>query len=93
MSDIKDKIRLPHSVLMKDRATLSLSGVTDVDSFDEGTIIAYTDYGELTVRGSGLHISQLSIETGELNIDGEISSLIYLDNQPKSHGFLSKVFR
>ncbi len=93
MNEIKDKIRTPHSVLMKDRGQLSLSGVTDVDSFDESAIIAYTDYGELTVRGNRLHISQLNIESGELNIDGEISSLTYLENQPKAQSFLAKVFR
>ena len=39
----KDKIRLPHNLILKDRGELTLSGVTDVDSFDETTIIAYTD--------------------------------------------------
>ena len=71
----KDKIRLPHNLILKDRAELTLSGVTDVDSFDETTIIAYTDYGELTVKGENLHINMLNIDTGDLSIDGRVSSL------------------
>ncbi len=89
----EDKIKLPHSLILKDRSQLTLSGVTDVDSFDESTIVAYTDYGELTVKGENLHISMLNIDTGDLSIDGRISSLTYLENQPKSTSFFGKVFR
>ena len=78
---------------MKDREELTLSGVTDVDSFDETTVIAYTDYGELTVTGTNLHISSLNIDKGELSIDGRIASLTYIDQQPNKGGFFSKVFR
>ncbi len=93
MTDSKDKIILPHNVIMKDRGELSLSGVTDVDSFDENTIIAYTDYGELTITGTELHISSLNIDKGELSVDGRISQLSYADRQPDKGGFFSKVFR
>jgi sporulation protein YabP len=89
----KDKIRLPHNLILKDRAELTLSGVTDVDSFDETTIIAYTDYGELTVSGTNLHIISLDVDKGEMSVDGKISSLIYVDQGPKTTGFFSKVFR
>ena len=89
----EDKIRMPHSLILKDRAQLTLSGVTDVDSFDESIIVAYTDYGELTVKGENLHISMLNIDTGDLSIDGRVLSLTYLENQPKSTSFFGKVFR
>lgn len=89
----EDKIKMPHSLILKDRSQLTLSGVTDVDSFDETTIVAYTDYGELTVKGENLHISMLNIDTGDLSIDGRVSSLTYLENQPKSTSFFGKVFR
>ncbi len=89
----ENKIKMPHSLILKDRSQLTLSGVTDVDSFDENLITAYTDYGELTVKGEGLHISVLNTDTGELSIDGKVSSLTYLENQPKATSFFSKVFR
>ena len=93
MTDNKDKIVMPHNVIMTDREELTLSGVTDVDSFDESTVIAYTDYGELTITGTNLHISSLNIDKGELSVDGRISSLAYIDRQPDKGGFFSKVFR
>lgn len=89
----KDKIKLPHNLILKDRAELTLSGVTDVDSFDETTIIAYTDYGELTVSGNNLHISSLDIDKGELSVDGTVNSLVYINQGTKATGFFSKVFR
>lgn len=71
---------------------MTLTGVSDVDSFDEQTIIVRTAMGELTVRGEGLHISRLNTETGELNITGNISAMAYTDDRAKS-GILSRMFR
>lgn len=92
-TDEKTIQRLPHNVIMEDRKKLSLSGVTDIDSFDEQTIIAVTEAGELTIRGWNLHITRLNLEQSELMVDGEISSLTYTDTRPKAQGFFSKVLR
>ena len=85
--------KLPHNIIMEDRKKLSVSGVTDIDSFDEQTIIAITDLGELTIRGWNLHITRLNLEQSELMVDGDISSLTYTDVRPKAQGFFSKVLR
>ncbi len=87
------RIKMPHNLVMEDRKTLSITGVCDVDSFDESTIIVFTDMGELTVRGFDLHIKNLNIEAGEVSLEGKISSLSYADNMAKTGGFFSKVFR
>ncbi|MGN0468316.1 MAG: YabP/YqfC family sporulation protein, partial [Acutalibacteraceae bacterium] len=62
-------------------------------SFDETTIIAYTDYGELTINGTSLHICKLNIEDGELSVEGNIVSMTYIDHQPKNQSFFGKIFR
>ncbi len=93
MTETKDKIKLPHHLILRDRGELSITGVTQVDSFDESNIIAYTDYGELTIGGSMLHIVNLNLDTGDLSVEGDISSLSYLDREPKGGGFFSRVFR
>ncbi len=86
---------MPHNVVMEDRRLLTVSGVADVDSFDEHTVTVFTDMGELTVRGDDLHINRLSVEVGELLLEGKIMALIYQDDGPKGGGggFLKKVFR
>ncbi len=93
MTDEKKMPKLPHSIIMEDRKKLSVSGVTDIDSFDEQTIIAITDLGELTIRGWNLHITRLNLEQSELLVDGEISSLTYTDTRPQAKGFFAKVLR
>lgn len=93
MADNRDKLVIPHNITLKERSSLTVSGVTDVDSFDDVTVVAYTDIGELTVKGEELHINKLNTETGELFVEGKISSLSYLDEAPKSTSFFSKVFR
>lgn len=88
------KPKISHNIIMEDRCQLTVSGVTDIDSFDEQTIIVITEMGELTVRGEELHINRLSLEVGELLVEGSISSLTYADREEKSPGgFFAKVFR
>lgn len=85
--------RIAHNVIMENRHTLSLSGVRDVDSFDEQTVVLITEMGELTIRGIGLHIIRLDQESGELYMDGEISELVYTDEKPEQKGLFSRLFR
>lgn len=93
MADEKRVSAMPHNLVLEDRRLLTVSGVSDVDSFDEETVVVFTDLGELTVRGSNLHINRLSVDVGELTVEGNIAALIYSDEAPKSGGFFSKVFR
>ena len=85
---------MPHNIILEDRRLLTVSGVADVDSFDERMVTVFTDMGELIVRGSDLHINRLSVETGELLLEGKITSLTYQEEAPKAAGgFFGKVFR
>lgn len=94
MQEEKKTVTLPHNLVLEDRRSLTVSGVSDVDSFDEQTVIVFTEMGELTVRGEQLHINKLSVDTGDLSIEGKISSLTYTDEGPRQGGgFFSRVFR
>ncbi len=85
---------IPHCVSMEDRRKLNLTGVNDVESFDEQSVTVLTGYGELSVRGDSLKIGRLSTDTGEMSIEGRIDALVYSDEVPKQGGgFFSKVFR
>ncbi len=82
----------PHNLSLAERRRLTLSGVEDVESFDEASITLYTSSGLLMIRGSGLKIEKLSIEGGELSVEGRIDSLEYEDSSPERGGFWSRVF-
>lgn len=61
---------LHHNLILEDRSAMNLSGVTDVDCFDERTIRLYTQLGELVIKGKNLHIDTVSVETGDMRVSG-----------------------
>ena len=95
MQDENKVMRLPHNIILEDRKSLSVSGVNDIDSFDENYIVLFTELGELTVKGRNLHISKLNVDTGELTMDGEIIAIYYNEETAKksSGGMFAKMFR
>ena len=76
---------MPHQLILDDRRRLSLSGVSDVDSFDDTTVIAHTTLGDLTLKGQGLHICRLNTETGDLSLEGQIDLLEYTEAKPRGN--------
>ena len=61
--------------------TGSVTGIQDVVAFDENQIVLDTDMGLLTVKGKGLHVSRLTLEKGEVDIEGTVDSLVYSSNE------------
>ena len=85
-----------HNIIMENRKKISVSGVEDVDSFDEETVVIFTNMGLLTIKGTDLHINKLNIEAGDVAIEGEIDSFEYSDAEGKrsgGQGFFSKMFK
>ncbi len=80
-----------HGISLEDRRKLDVTGVEDVESFDENLIVMNTSSGDLIVRGSGLHIEKISLDIGQLSVEGSISELSYEDKAP-SGGFWQKLF-
>ena len=88
----EQNLKKPNLVTLENREKLTLTGVNDVESFDEQCVVVYTDYGQLTIRGSGLNITKLSVESGDLAVDGNIFFLTYTENRPNEN-FFKKLFR
>lgn len=88
------KASMPHNVILESRSRMTISGVTEIESFDEQSVVLYCTAGELAIRGEGLHISRIDVDTGELNLEGErIDALSYADNAPVRGGILGRLFR
>lgn len=83
----------PHHVVMEERRRLSVSGVEDVERFDENTIVLSTTQGAMTVTGENLHIEKLSLDGGDLKVEGEIESLVYEEDRGSSGGFFARLLR
>ena len=83
------------NIILENRSKLSISGVLDVLSFDDQVVILETDLGLLTVKGENLRINKLSIDTSEVIVEGDISTLGYSDKstEKNSVSFLGKIFK
>ena len=84
------------NLILENRKKLSISGVSDVLSFDDQIVILDTNLGLLTVKGENIRINKLSLDTSEVIVDGEISSLTYSQKVPEKNGgtsLLSKIFK
>ena len=70
-----------HACRLETRNAASLTGVREVVSFDENQVVMDTDMGLLTIKGKDLHVSRLTVEKGEMEVEGQIDSLTYSSNE------------
>jgi len=77
------QVKQNHNLILENRKSLSISGITDVDSFDEKAICLFTQLGELTIQGRELHIDSMSVETGDMTITGDVWAIVYGDKDKK----------
>lgn len=81
----------PHRLTLEDRQHLSLSGVTDVDSFDDTVVLLRTNRGLMTIRGEGLQLKNLNLEGGEVRVDGTVTAIVYEQSTHEGGGFLRRL--
>lgn len=87
----ENRIALPHKLTLNERRQLSMTGVSEVVSFDDTTVVLNTQLGILRIHGKDLQLKTLSLEGGQVAVDGSVSALIYEESQ-KSGGWLSRLF-
>ena len=77
--DEKSNVGKSHKVLLVNRTTGAFSGVVDVLSFDVSEMLLETELGMLLIKGHDLHVNRLSLEKGEIDVEGRIDALTYSD--------------
>jgi sporulation protein YabP len=87
--------RASHTVHIDNRKKATVTGVTDVDSFDESSIAFSIEDGFATIVGKNLHISRLSLEDGQMQVEGEIIGLEYAEREHKEEkqGIFSRMWK
>nr|WP_314460920.1 sporulation protein YabP [uncultured Clostridium sp.] len=86
----------PHRLTIDNRASSTMTGIRDVVSFDENQVVLDTDMGLLTLKGKDLHVSRLTLEKGEVDLNGSIESLLYSSNEAlrrSGESLLSRLFK
>ena len=91
--DIKVTRQRSHTVTMDNRERVSVTGVEDVPSFNENEVVMTTQAGVLTMFGQNMHIARLSLDEGQLVVEGLIFGMDYADHQPEKVGLFTKLFK
>ena len=81
---------MPHDLQLKERKSLTMSGVTEVVSFDDSTVVLQTSLGTLVVQGRELQLKTLSLEGGQVAVEGTVTALTY--EEPRSGGWRQRLF-
>ena len=92
MNDFTGVPAAGHRLELVGREKLTVSGVEDVERFDENGIVMSTSAGVLVVTGEDLHIDKLSLDGGELHVDGRIDSVAYEEGGREQGGFFRRLF-
>ena len=92
MNDYNSMPQTAHRLELVGRERLMVSGVEDVERFDETGIVMSTSAGTLVVTGEDLHIGKLSLDGGELHVEGRVDSVTYEDDGAGRGGFFSRLF-
>lgn len=87
------RAELPHNIIMENRAKLSISGVENAESYNETEIILHTSKGVLIIRGDGMSLSKLNLDSGEITVGGHICTLEYVEPKQSGSSFFSKIFK
>lgn len=96
MEDLNNANKRVHKIMLTSRRTCTINGVNDVLSFDIHEILLETDQGMLMIKGEDMHVNRLTLDKGEVDIDGKIDSLTYSEgtgSSTKGESFLSRMFR
>ncbi len=93
MEDRRAPVEAMHSLSMEGRRRLLVSGVTEVESFNEQEVLMGTTQGALAVHGQDLHMEKLSVDSGDVVVTGQIDALEYEDTPKTGEGFFARLFR
>lgn len=85
-----------HKVTVNNRKSAAITGVSDVLAFDLNEVLLETSQGMLMIKGNDLHVKKLSLEKGEVDIEGKIDSFLYSEitgQNKQQESFLGRLFR
>lgn len=91
MDDMNERQKL-HTLSLTGRKSLCITGVAELIAFDEESVLLGMDGTQLNIGGSGLSVTRLSLESGEIDICGKIDSIVYAEDAPVGKSFVARLF-
>lgn len=83
--------RMPHRLVLEERKSVTVTGVTEVVRFEDTAVELHTSLGTLILQGQGLQLKELSLDGGQVAVDGQISAMLYEESGP-ARNWLGRLF-
>lgn len=90
---MEENIRVIQNVIIEGRKRLNISGVKQVISFDDETVLLDTALGKMTVKGEGVKIESFNTSSGDLAATGTVHAVVYMASENSGGGFISRLFK
>ncbi len=93
---MEDRVMTIHKITVNNRQSAAVTGVLDVLAFDLNEVLLETSQGMLMIKGNNMHVKRLSLEKGEVDVEGEIDSFLYSDvagHGKQQESLLARLFR
>lgn len=90
---MEENVSTVQNVIIENRKRLNISGVKEISSFDDETVLLDTELGKMTIKGETLHIESFNTNTGDLSATGKIYAVVYMSDVKSTGGFLSRLLR
>lgn len=90
---MEENLNTVQNVIIESRKRLNISGVKDVTSFDDETILLDTVFGRMTIKGENVRIESFNTTTGDIVANGKIHAVVYMSDAKTSGGFFSRLLR
>ncbi len=89
----ENEMGVPHTLFMEDRKRMTLTGVKEILSFDEESVSFITVMGKAVIRGKGIRIENFGTESGDMEVEGKIDAVVYLNESSAKGGVLGRLFK
>ena len=89
---MEENISVNQNIIIENRKCLNISGVKEVTSFDDETILLDSVQGKITIKGDGLHVESFNTITGDFCANGKVHAVVYM-SYAKTGGFISRLFK
>lgn len=93
MSSVLNSYDKQHNIVLENRKKLVLSGVVNVESFEEDSVELKTSLGDLSIRGEGLKMESFVSDIGDLVVTGNVYAIVYINDSSKKQGFIGRLFK
>ena len=90
---MEENLNTVQNVIIESRKRLNISGVKDVTSFDDETILLDTVFGRMTIKGENIRLESFNTTTGDIVANGKIHAVVYMSDAKTSGGFFSRLLR